>query len=131
MPEHTFDVHVLRTFKRNLIAVLDQLQASLPRPNEAIRQVIFMLNQAFQEVELLYLVWRHDRVQNTLQHGISAFRIIRGSYLTHLQGSSTPGHASWQPFGAAITEEIQLRSRGSSPSSNPRRTSRPNLPTIP
>jgi hypothetical protein len=70
MPEHTFDVHVLRTFKRDLIALLTQLQASLPRPSEAINQVIFVLNQTFRDVELSYLVWRQDRVQSTLQHGV-------------------------------------------------------------
>jgi hypothetical protein len=73
MPEHIFDVHVLRTFKRDLIAVLNRLQESLPRPSEAINYVIYMLNQAFHDVELLYLVWRHERVQDTLKHGIYFF----------------------------------------------------------
>jgi phosphoribosyl-AMP cyclohydrolase len=73
MPEHTFDVHVLRTFKRDLILVLTQLQTALPHPSETINHVIYMLNQTFHDVELLYLVWRHDRVQTTLQHGIFVF----------------------------------------------------------
>jgi hypothetical protein len=73
MPEHIFDVHVLRTFKRDLIAVLNQLQVSLPRPNDAITYVIYMLDRAFHDVELLYLVWRHERVQDTLKHGIFYF----------------------------------------------------------
>jgi len=78
MPEHTFDVHVLRTFKRDLIALLTQLQASLPRPSEAINQVIFILNQTFREVELSYLVWRHERVQTTLQHGMTPLLLNGG-----------------------------------------------------
>ena len=70
IPEHSFDVHVLRTVKRDLIALLTQIQASLPRPSEPINQVIYILNQTFNDVEQCYLVWRHERVQTTLQHGI-------------------------------------------------------------
>jgi len=84
MPEHTFDVHVLRTFKRDLIALLTQLQASLPRPSEAINQVIFILNQTFRDVELSYLVWRHERVQTTLQHGMFPLLLTGGRYLTRV-----------------------------------------------
>jgi hypothetical protein len=84
MPEHTFDVHVLRTFKRDLIALLTQLQASLPRPSEAINQVIFILNQTFRDVELSYLVWRQERVQSTLQHGVFPLLLARGRYLTQV-----------------------------------------------
>ena len=84
MPEHTFDVHVLRTFKRDLIALLTQLQASLPRPSEAINQVIFILNQTFRDVELSYLVWRQERVQSTLQHGVFPLLLAGGRYLTQV-----------------------------------------------
>ena len=69
MPEQNFEVHVLRTVTRELIAWLQRLRSSAPHASEAIDQLITALAQTFREVEFAYLYWRHERVQTVLQHG--------------------------------------------------------------
>jgi hypothetical protein len=63
-------VHVLRTFTRDLNGWLDRLRASAPQASETISQLILALNQTFREAELSYMVWRSERVQTVLQHGM-------------------------------------------------------------
>ena len=68
-PEHTFDIHVLRTFTRDLNGWIVRLQSTSPDASETINQVIYALNHTFREVELSYRVWRNERIQSILQHG--------------------------------------------------------------
>jgi len=68
-PEHNFDIHVLRTFTRELNGWIVQLQSTSPDASETINQVIYALNHTFREVERSYLVWRNERIQSVLQHG--------------------------------------------------------------
>ena len=68
-PEHSFDVHVLRTFTRDLNAWIVRLQATSPHASDTINTVIYALNLTFRDVERSYLVWRNERVQSILQHG--------------------------------------------------------------
>lgn len=68
-PEHTFDIHVLRTFTRDLNGWIVRLQSTAPDASETINQVIYALNLTFRDVELSYRVWRNDRVQSVLRHG--------------------------------------------------------------
>ncbi|KAI9512967.1 hypothetical protein F5148DRAFT_560731 [Russula earlei] len=69
MPEHNFEVHVLRTFTRDLIGWLSRLQASSPQAGNLINHLIHALEQTFRDVEQVYLIWRHERIQSVLQHG--------------------------------------------------------------
>jgi len=69
-PQHTYDIHELRTFTRQLNAWIVPLQSTSPQAGGTINQVIFALNHTFHEVELAYMVWRSPRVQTILQHGI-------------------------------------------------------------
>jgi len=69
-PDNTFDVHVLRTFTRDLNGWLGRLQGPAPQASETINQLVIALNHTFREVELSYLVWRSERVQTVLQHGM-------------------------------------------------------------
>ena len=69
-PENNFDVHVLRTFTRELTGWIVPLQTSSPQASDTINEVIFALNYTFHEVELAYMDWRNYRVQTVLQHGI-------------------------------------------------------------
>lgn len=79
MPENSFDVHHLRTFKISLVAWLLRVQGYSPHASELINQLVFALNQTFREVELSYLVWRNERVQTILKHGIHpSFPLLRG-----------------------------------------------------
>jgi hypothetical protein len=68
-PEHTFDIHVLRTFTRDLNGWIVRLQSTSPNASETINQVIYALNHTFHEVEASYRVWRNERIQSVLQHG--------------------------------------------------------------
>ncbi|KAN0120944.1 hypothetical protein V8E52_004213 [Russula decolorans] len=68
-PEHTFDIHVLRTFTRDLNGWIVRLQPSSPNACETINQVIYALNHTFREVEASYREWRNERIQSVLQHG--------------------------------------------------------------
>lgn len=74
-PEHTFDIHVLRTFTRDLNGWIVRLQSTYPDASETINQVIYALNHTFREVEASYRVWRNERIQTILQHG---FHYARG-----------------------------------------------------
>lgn len=69
-PENNFDVHVLRTFTRELNAWIVPLQTTAPHASETINQVIYALNLTFRDVEQSYLVWRNERVQGTLRSGM-------------------------------------------------------------
>jgi hypothetical protein len=73
-PEHSFDVHVLRTFTRELNAWIVRLQATSPHASDTINQVIYALNHTFHDVEQSYLIWRNERVQTILQHGFQYAR---------------------------------------------------------
>jgi hypothetical protein len=68
-PQTDFDVHVLRTFTRELNAWIVRLQATSPHASDTINTVIYALNLTFRDVERSYLVWRNERVQSILQHG--------------------------------------------------------------
>ncbi|KAH9988996.1 hypothetical protein BJV77DRAFT_714237 [Russula vinacea] len=74
-PQTDFDVHVLRTFTRELNAWIVRLQATSPHASDTINTVIYALNLTFRDVERSYLVWRNERVQSILQHG---FQYARG-----------------------------------------------------
>jgi hypothetical protein len=63
-------VHVLRTFTRDLNGWLGRLQTSAPQASETIGQLIPALSHTFREAELSYMVWRSERVQTVLQHGM-------------------------------------------------------------
>jgi hypothetical protein len=124
-PEHTFDIHVLRTFTRDLNGWIVRLQSTSPDASETINQVIYALNHTFREVELSYRVWRNERVQSILQHGNCYFfllPLIRAGMkptLPHVQVSITPEPAFKQPFGAVSEADLRRRSRPSTlPSSS-------------
>jgi hypothetical protein len=68
-PEHNFDIHVLRTFTRELNGWIVRLQSTSPNASDTINHVIYALNNTFRDVELSYRVWRNERVQSVLQHG--------------------------------------------------------------
>ncbi|KAI9454571.1 hypothetical protein BJY52DRAFT_1225050 [Lactarius psammicola] len=73
IPDHCFDVHVLRTSKQSLIVILLRLeeQHGPCRATESIQEVIRALNLTMRDVEEAWRVWRHDYVRVTLRSGIS------------------------------------------------------------
>ena len=120
-PEHNFDIHVLRTFTRELNGWIVQLQSTSPDASETINQVIYALNHTFREVERSYLVWRNERIQSVLQHG-KFFSFFSPAYrskgnetqpLPHVQVSITPEPAFKLPFGAVSEADLRRRSRPS------------------
>jgi len=109
---------VLRTFTRELNGWIVRLQSTSPNASETINHVIYALNNTFHEVEQAYRVWRNERIQSVLQHGIffslsPAYQTGMKPALPHVQVSITPEPASKLPFGAASEAGLRLRSRPS------------------
>ena len=72
IPGQNLDIHILRTWKQNLIVMLLQLEAQygLCRATESIQEVIRALNLTMRDVEEAWRVWRHNYVRATLHSGI-------------------------------------------------------------
>lgn len=125
-PQHPYDVHVLRTYTRELNAWIVRLQLTYPHASDTINHVIYALNNTFHEVELSYMVWRNDRVQTILQHGafsLSLFlflSLILRTGVPHVQDSSMPEIAFKLPSGAASEANLLLCSQLSTPPSTSR-----------
>ncbi|KAI9440144.1 hypothetical protein H4582DRAFT_1579552 [Lactarius indigo] len=81
IPTQCLDVHVLRTSKQSIVAVLLRLegQYGLCRETESIQEVIRALSLTMRDVEEAWGVWRHECVRTTLRSGFAYIRVRIGS----------------------------------------------------
>ncbi|KAF8274774.1 hypothetical protein EI94DRAFT_1713018 [Lactarius quietus] len=73
IPDHCFDVHVLRTLQQKIVIVLKELEVRYGPcgATESIKEVIRALELTSREVEDAWTVWRNEFVRAILQNGFA------------------------------------------------------------